>query len=215
MYIYAKYCPVAAAAAVVGDHWTPLIVRELLYGTEHFNQLARNVPGISRTLLAARLRALERSSIVVRERETTRNATRYRLTPAGQGLRPVVEALNAWGAQWGIPTDQAEDVDPLIAICMLKSRMRGAALPPARVVIEAVVTGEPETRAWLVCENQQVSMCFDHPGFDVDLTVTGDKATLYHVWLQRLSVADAVRCGRVTVDGPTALARAFPQWFEE
>src|SRR3712207_5005596 len=97
MYLYAKYCPVAATTKVMGDVWTPLIVRELLYGTTHFNQLARNVPGIPRSLLASRLRSLERAGLLVCERGGGRNLTSYGLTPAGRDLRPVIEAMHAWG----------------------------------------------------------------------------------------------------------------------
>lgn len=214
MYVYAKYCPVAAATNIVGDFWTPLIVRELLFGTTHFNQLARNVPGISRTVLAGRLRALERSGIVECEPRMRGRATAYRLTPAGRGLEPIITALNAWGLQWGVPEPALEEVEPLVAICMLKSRVQVDALPHERVVIEAVMNGAPETRGWLVCENRQVSMCFDPPGFDIDLEVRGDPTTLYQVWLQHLTVAEAIRQRRITVVGRPALEAVFARWFD-
>jgi DNA-binding HxlR family transcriptional regulator len=57
---YGQYCPMAKAAELLADRWTLLIVRDLLCGVRHFNALERGLPGISRTLLAARLRRLER-----------------------------------------------------------------------------------------------------------------------------------------------------------
>jgi hypothetical protein len=59
MRTYGQYCPIAKAAEALGDRWTLLIVREMLHGTEHFNDFERNLPGISRSVLAQRLRQLE------------------------------------------------------------------------------------------------------------------------------------------------------------
>ena len=59
MFKYHQYCPVARACEILADRWTPLIVRELLFGSRHFNELQRGLPGISRSLLVARLRHLE------------------------------------------------------------------------------------------------------------------------------------------------------------
>ena len=52
---YDQYCPVARASEIFADRWTPLIVRELLAGSLQFNRIERGLPGISRSLLAARL----------------------------------------------------------------------------------------------------------------------------------------------------------------
>lgn len=213
MYVYAKYCPVAAATNVIGDFWTPLIVRELLYGTGGFNQLARNVPGISRTVLSMRLHSLEAAEIVQRDSAQRGKAATYTLTPAGQALRPVIEALNQWGTAWGAPSAEDEGVDPLVAICMLKSRIQPAS-PTTRAVIEVTVGSGPGTKAWVVCERNQVSMCFDPPGFEVDVFVATDASTLYQIWLGHLAVRDAIGTGLLALDGNQSLVREFPRWFE-
>jgi DNA-binding HxlR family transcriptional regulator len=54
MHLYGQYCPVARAAEILADRWTLLIVRELLADVDHFNELERGLPGISRSLLAER-----------------------------------------------------------------------------------------------------------------------------------------------------------------
>ena len=56
---YGQYCPVAKASEILADRWTPLILRELLGGSHHFNELERGLPGIPSSLLAQRLRRLE------------------------------------------------------------------------------------------------------------------------------------------------------------
>jgi DNA-binding HxlR family transcriptional regulator len=214
VYLDAKYCPVAATTKLIGDPWTPLIVRELLYGTGRFNQLVRNIPGISRTLLAGRLRGLERAGVVRCERGGGRNETCYVLTESGRDLAPIVEAMNAWGMRWAAPDLALEEIDPLILICMLKSRLRLAELPQERVVIEVFVTGRQQGRAWLMSEHQSVTMCFEPPGYEVDLWVRGDVLALYRIWRQQQSMAEALASGRVAVDGRRELMRAFARWFD-
>ena len=95
---YRQYCPVARAAEILADRWTPLIVRELLGGSRHFNQLERGLPGISRSLLASRLRRLEDAGVV--HRGTLQPpAVDYELTESGRDLKRVIDTLGAWGAR--------------------------------------------------------------------------------------------------------------------
>jgi len=54
------YCPIAASVEVLGDRWTPLIIREVMVGSTGFNEIHRGIPRVSRTMLAQRLRELER-----------------------------------------------------------------------------------------------------------------------------------------------------------
>src|SRR5207237_7502569 len=100
MFSYHQYCPVARACEILADRWTPLIVRELLAGSRHFNEIQRGLPGISRSLLVSRLQHLEDSGVVERHAGARRNVTEYVLTAAGSDLRDVVRPLGAWGAQW-------------------------------------------------------------------------------------------------------------------
>ena len=82
---YHQFCPVAKAMELLDERWTLLIVRELVTGSEHFNELRRGVPRMSPTLLSKRLQQLERAGIV--ERVTDGNEVRYVLTTAGKELR--------------------------------------------------------------------------------------------------------------------------------
>ncbi|MBX6343324.1 MAG: helix-turn-helix transcriptional regulator, partial [Thermomicrobiaceae bacterium] len=60
---YGQFCPVAKAAEIFAERWTPLILRELLYGSHHFGELQRGIPRLSQSLLAQRLRSLEREGV--------------------------------------------------------------------------------------------------------------------------------------------------------
>jgi DNA-binding HxlR family transcriptional regulator len=96
---YDEYCSVAKSLDVVGDRWTLLIVRELAYGgPRRYTDLRNGLPGIATNLLAERLRELERAGVVAREEAPPPIATTlFRLTPRGEQLRPVIDALRRWG----------------------------------------------------------------------------------------------------------------------
>jgi hypothetical protein len=65
----------------------------------------------------------------------------------------------------------------------------------------------------MVLERSEVSVCLQHPGFDVDLKVRVDTATLYRVYLGRAELGDAMRARKLTLSGPRVLQRAFGRWF--
>src|SRR4029453_11795614 len=93
---YGNYCPIAIATDVIADRWTPLILRELILGNTRFNDIARGLPGISRSLLVQRLRHLERKGVLAVVASPTGKGHEYRLTPAGQDLEDVILTLGRW-----------------------------------------------------------------------------------------------------------------------
>lgn len=97
---YQQYCALARALDVVGDRWTLLIVRELVLGPRRFTDLVDGLPGVSRALLANRLRELEAHGLVDRV-ELPPPAARqvYELTEDGRELASALQPLVAWGAR--------------------------------------------------------------------------------------------------------------------
>ena len=91
---YGQYCAIAKALDVLGDRWALLIVRELLFGAMRYGELQAALPGIATDMLATRLRELEAAGVISRGPD---DAKRYELTPRGQDLRPVLEAVAVWG----------------------------------------------------------------------------------------------------------------------
>ena len=110
---YHQFCPVAKAMDLLDERWTLLVVRELVSGSQQFNELRRGLPRMSPSLLSKRLQQLARAGIV--ERQAEGSDIRYVLTPAGQELRPVVEALGIWGTRW-IGELGDEDLDPKLLL---------------------------------------------------------------------------------------------------
>jgi DNA-binding HxlR family transcriptional regulator len=214
MYKYGQYCPIAKAVEILGDRWTLLIVRDLLTGTCHFNDLERGLPGISRGLLAERLRRLQRMGIVEKvERPDRRRSTAYYLTEAGQELQEVINSLLVWGARWAFEDPEESDLDPLLLMWWMRSRVCAEKLPEQRVVVRFDFRGAKEETFWLLLTREDASVCLTDPGFDLNVLVTADLATFFQIWLGRLSLSAAREEGRVQIDAIPALAEAFPGWF--
>ena len=214
MYKYGQYCPVARAAEILGDRWTLLIVRELLLGTRHFNDLERGLPGISRALLAERLRRLQKMEVVEKRVVSARpRKTEYRLTAAGQELQVVIDVLMAWGARWQFGEPGPDELDPVLLLWWMRGRVRREQLPQDRVVVQFDFVGVVEGSYWLILAAEDVSVCLKYPGFDVDVLVTAELDRFLQVWLGRISYEEALREQWLVVDAIPSLRRAFPRWF--
>ena len=209
---YGQFCPVAKAMELLDERWTMLIVRELVMGSEHFNDLRRGLPRISPSLLSKRLQELVRAGVL--DKVVDGNDVRYALTPAGEELRPVVEAVGSWGARW-IGELGDRDLDPKLLLWDMQRNVVQEKVPGERRVLAFhfpdVSTGL--ARWWLVIEPDSVDVCDFDPGHDVDLTLTGDLRTLTDIWRGHLSWAGAVSRGDLRVEGPVDLRRSVPQWF--
>jgi DNA-binding HxlR family transcriptional regulator len=210
---YKQYCPVARASEILADRWTPLIMRELILGSHRFNEIERGLPGISRSLLASRLRDLQHAGVVDRLPGAHAKVTEYHLSEAGRDLKPVIEALGAWGVRWAFGEPRPEELDPALLIWKIHQRINRELLPERRTVVEFDFTGPRGRRVWLLLEPREVSVCVTPPGFDVDLVVRSDLLAFYRVWLGQIDYDAAVRCGAVVVDGLPVLAKQLPRWF--
>jgi DNA-binding HxlR family transcriptional regulator len=93
-------CSIARAVDVIGQRWTPLIVRDLFAGMTKFEDIRRDL-GIASNILAARLDDLERHGVVERRQYQSAPARHeYVLTEKGKDLYPIVATLLAWGDKW-------------------------------------------------------------------------------------------------------------------
>jgi DNA-binding HxlR family transcriptional regulator len=102
-------CPIARSLDVLGERWTLLVVRELLLGPKRFTDLLAALPAMGTNRLAKRLRRLQDAGAIAKRTLPPPSSARvYELTPSGEGLRPAVYCLGAWGA--ALP--MGEDVDP-------------------------------------------------------------------------------------------------------
>jgi DNA-binding HxlR family transcriptional regulator len=213
MFKYHQYCPVARACEILADRWTPLIVRELLFGSCHFNELRRGLPRISRSLLVARLRHLEDNGVIERRTGARPNVTDYILTEAGSDLADVIKHLGTWAIKWVFVDPNREELDPALFLWKMHQRIDHRELPRERTVVQFELTGRKGRRVWLVLVPHDVSSTLKPPGLRSDLIVRADVSVLYRVWAGFLDYDAAVRSGEIVLEGPPALVRAFPRWF--
>jgi DNA-binding HxlR family transcriptional regulator len=95
-----RACSMARAIDIIGDEWTLLILRDLLFAIRRFDALQAEL-GISRKVLAQRLALLEAEGIVERVAYQERPPRyEYRLTEKGYALQPVLLVLAQWGSRW-------------------------------------------------------------------------------------------------------------------
>ncbi|HVV43401.1 MAG TPA: helix-turn-helix domain-containing protein [Nitrobacter sp.] len=212
---YGQFCPVALAAELLAERWMPLVIRELLCGSVRFNDLQRGVPRMSSALLARRLKQLQFAGIVERVRGA--GGFEYHLTPAGRELLPVVETMGLWAQRW-LRHDLVDtsNLDPDLLMWDIRRNILAQALPRGRrYVAEFQLSGVPISRRryWLVFEDGTVDLCYRDPGFDVDLFVYAALRMLTQIWLGHIPVDQAMREGRLRLEGSRDSVAAFRSWF--
>ncbi len=209
---YRQFCPVSKAMELLDDRWTLLVVRELVSGSQQFNELRRGLPRMSPTLLSKRLQRLARGGVV--DRQVDGSDVRYVLTPAGRELRPVIEALGVWGARWiGVLGD--EDLDPKLLLWDMHRNIDQASVPDGRTTVHFRFPDVPAgvRNWWLVITSGEADVCDVDPGHEVAVTVTASLRAMVEVWRGDRDWTDALRSGSVDLTGPESLRRAVPRWF--
>ena len=213
---YGQFCTVARGAEVLGELWTPLVVRELLCGSRRFNELHRGVPRMSATLLTQRLRKLEQMGVIERRRAT--GGWEYHLTAAGEELRPIVVGLGHWGARWVGTRLKRGQLDAGFLMWDIRRFARMDNFPPGRrVVIHFRFTDAPtgERQWWLVVEKRTADLCRDDPGHELDVVVESTVRALTDVWTGESEPETEIRAGRLQVQGAGRNGRALWKWIGE
>lgn len=210
---YGQFCTVARGAEVFGERWTPLVVRELLCGSTRFNDIHRGVPRMSATLLSQRLRRLEKIGVLRRERRGS--IWEYRLTAAGEELRPIVLALGHWGARWIGSRLKRDQLDAGFLMWDIRRFARIDQFPRGRTVVLFSLTDarSGERKWWLVVDNGEAELCRDDPGHELTLIVESSVRALTEVWTGDRQPDDVLRTREIRVQGPRQEAQALWRWL--
>lgn len=209
---YGQFCPVAKAMELLDERWTILIVRAMLLGSRHFNELRRGVPKMSPALLTKRLRSLERADVIRRSQVGGRSV--YTLTTMGQELEPVVDALSAWGIRWIGELGDA-DLDPHLLLWDMRRTIPVERWPRRRTMVQFVfsdVVGKARSW-WLVVSGDEAQVCDFDPGYELDATVTTDLRTLTEIWRGDTDWRLALRENLVEIHAAAEIARDLPSWI--
>lgn len=215
---YKQFCPVAMAAEILGARWTLVLLRELVVGSTRFNDLRRGVPRMSPALLSKRLKDLETAGIVSRSRvpgET--DVFEYRLTDAGRGLQPIIEAVGVWGHRWIETEATLANLDVNLLMWDMRRNINPAPMPRRRNTIQVIFNQLPEARRnwWLVVEpDGEVDLCSVDPGFDVDLYLSTDLRTMTEIWMGYITVERAKDQKRLVITGERQLEVAVGSWLK-
>jgi DNA-binding HxlR family transcriptional regulator len=214
---YGQFCPVAKAAEVLGDRWNPLVLRELLSGSRYFNEISRGVPLMSRALLVQRLKELEQVSIVVSHEKKTGQGYKYVLTPAGEALRPVIDAMGAWAYRWGGDRIPAEELDDTLLMWVTKQHIQIKTVSAKKAVLQFNFRNIPRRKTqrsyWVTIEDSEVDVCLKDPGFEVDVFISADLSAFTHVWMGYTPLELALAQGTITFEGDRNLIQQLKGWL--
>jgi DNA-binding HxlR family transcriptional regulator len=215
---YGQFCPIAMACETFAERWTPLILRELLFGARRFNEIRQGMPLISRTLLGQRLRELEDAGVVQSQPLARGRGREYRPTRAAEEFREVLERLGEWGQRWSTTQFDPDNLDLTLLMWNVKRRIAFTKLPDRRIVVRFDFRAFPARcralrTSWLILERRGSDVCLKDPGHEVDLVVSADAGAMARVWAGAITFAQAVRDGGLRLEGPRDLVRAFPTWL--
>jgi DNA-binding HxlR family transcriptional regulator len=210
---YGQFCTVARGAEVLGELWTPLVVRELLCGSRRFNDIRRGVPRMSATLLTQRLRKLEEMGVV--ERRRVKGGWEYQLTAAGEELRPIVVGIGHWGARWIGSRLGRQQLDAGFLMWDIRRFAQLDKFPAGRVVVHFRFTDAQrgERQWWLVVENRTADLCRDDPGHEVTVVVESTVRALTEIWTGDTDPEREIAAGRLNVLGAGRRGQALWRWL--
>jgi DNA-binding HxlR family transcriptional regulator len=203
---YDDPCGVARALDLVGERWTLLVVRELLFGPKRFSDLARGLPAMSQNVLSQRLRELADAGIAVRRRlGPPVSGQVYELTERGEALQPVVIELARWGSR--IPTTTRADLSTDALALALLTTFDADGAEDVRVTLRL---GDDEFAAEIAGGSLEVVRgARGNP----DAEVVTDAAGLRSLVFGGRPLTEAVAAGDAEVHGDAEKAARFLRHF--
>jgi DNA-binding HxlR family transcriptional regulator len=206
---YDDGCATAFALDVVGERWGLLIARELLLGPKRFTDLRGDLPGVSPTVLAQRLREFVRAGVALRRRSPPPASFQvYELTEWGYKLEPVVHTLGGWALQSPDPPRvPPRSVDAnVLSLRVLFDPVAAE----GRTVRFALRIGERRYRVCVVDGELHLGRGeVDEP----DATVDTDVPTLHAYLCRTRSLRDSLDGGAMRVSGNVAAVAELPTLF--
>jgi DNA-binding HxlR family transcriptional regulator len=202
---YGEACGVATALDLIGERWSLLLVRDLMFGPKRFTDLAAGLPGAGPTILAQRLRDLEAAGVVRRRTLPPPAGSRvYELTEWGAELDPVVEALGRWGAASPVVAPEGErNADS--AMLALRTFFEPQTERPWSATYEIRLGGETFTVR--VEDGRLVELIRGQPTERPDSTIEANPATIIDLLARQQTLNHAIKSGDLELGGDTGAAR--------
>ena len=191
---YGQFCPVSMASEILCSRWTTLVVRELLCGSTRFNDLRRGLPKMSPALLSKRLKELQRAGVVTVSRKPN-GSVDYRLSEAGEELRPLIMGLGNWAQRWMESRLTLKNLDPSLLMWDMRRSLNVKLLPERRCTIQFLYPELPPSQKswWLVVDGGAVDLCNFDPGHELDLLVKSSLRSMTAIWMGLTTHQEGVR----------------------
>ena len=215
MVSYGQFCPIAKAADLFCERWTPLIIRDLAAGATRFSELQRGVPLMSPTLLSNRLKHLIAEGIVEQRPRPGMKGSTYHLTQAGEEFVPIVNLLGTWGQRWTRRTLEANEIDLSLLIWTLERGVNPDAFPRSPVIVRLELLDQPDAKRywWFVNEPGRCQLCLENPGFNVDLYLACSLVDITYIVLGDLPLARALETDRLEAIGSRDTVSRVEMWL--
>ena len=208
---YGSFCPVAKAAEILTERWTPLVLRELLLGSRHFNQLRRGIPQMSPTLLSKRLQTLEEAGLISRQSGANGHCE-YHPTQAAREARPIIDALGYWGHRWARSQLTPNELNAGRLMWNMRRSFDLEHIPCDFVLYIEIADARPK-HWWFVVKKEEADLCWDDPGFEVDISLYASLLTLVQIFIGEMPLLRARELGKIGIDGPKHLVNSMRTWF--
>jgi DNA-binding HxlR family transcriptional regulator len=211
---YGQFCPVAKATEIIGEKWTLLVIRELLMGGTRFNELQRGLSHISPTMLSKRLDSLAEHGLVLKKKIPAQKGFEYFATKSCQELLPIIQSLGDWGMRWARSNLTEKDYDVELLMVYLKRSIVQEKFVGKETVIRFKFTDiEEYPDWWLVVTGDDIDLCVNDPGKDVDVYFTSNVKTMADIWMGDTTYRKAIRAGNLKIVGDRNLTNNITAWM--
>ena len=155
------------------------------------------------------------AGVIAAEPSATPGVSDYRLTDAGEDLRPVIMSLGFWGQRWVESSLSLKNLDPGLLMWDMRRGLDPTPMPPRRCTIRFSF---PEVIAakqnyWLVIDQGKVDLCSTDPGFDVDLFVNSSLLGMTSVWMGHTTMRQEIEAGKIELVGDQSIAKSMQTWL--
>ena len=212
---YDQFCPVSKAAEILCEKWTLLIIRELLMGARRFNELQRGISLISPTMLTKRVNELTDRGLVVRKKIPGQKGHEYFLTEAGKELSPVIIQLGNWGMRWARGQMENSDLDVELLMLYLMRSVQPDKFPGEETIIRFnFIDLRKLNNWWIIVRQNNVEICTEDPGRDIDVWFNVDLRTMIDIWLGDKTYKSAIRDKKLNLVGHPSLINNVSSWLK-
>ena len=212
---YGQFCPVAKAAELFCERWTPLIVRDLAAGASRFSELQRGVPLMSPALLSRRLKQLEAEGVVERRRSSSGKTWTYHLTESGAEFVPLVEGLAVWGQRWSRRQLEENEIDLGLLLWSLERSVKADAFGAKQAVVQLQFSDQPSGKDlwWFVNSDGRCELCLEDPGFEVTLYLACSLPDMIRIIRGDIALTRALDTDRLEAFGAAKARSRLAAWL--